>query len=150
MSATPANQPSARRVRFTGQRDTRHYDMRSPPCVPHPVDTTRIKSNEARKHLNFIVSAKFANSRLQLERAGARVFSVQELENILAEEDVGVRTFAEPAKLERIPSMTREEMIEDLSVFFFREALESLEIPQLHKLMQATLFDDINEAMVLR
>ncbi len=142
--------PSSRRVRFSGHRDVRHYDLTSPPSCRHPVDTTRVKATDVRKHLDFIVSSRFQNTRLQLEQLGARMFSIHELDNALSEADVGVRTFADAERLKAIPEMSRSELVDALCVFFFRESLEQLDRKQLIKFLQEKLSEDIRDAQHLR
>lgn len=109
-----------------------------------------MKISEVKKHLDFIVSSRFQNTRLKLERLGARIFSIAELENALSEADVGVRTFADADKLESIPRMSKAELVDSLCLFYFRDSLEQLERKQLMKLLQEKLHDDIKDAQTLR
>jgi hypothetical protein len=138
-----------RRVMFSGQRETFHYDYTSPPCQRHStrlMDVRQLSIDEIKRELTFFLDKSFENSRLRIERQGARITRPEELDRLLDGEELGLRTFADADKLQAAHDMSHAELFEQLKQFYTEDSLHFLPTEQLCHLWQEKMKEDMQDA----
>lgn len=136
---------------FTGQTDVFHYDIASPPLKPHVSQVgSRISADAVRENLRLLLATTFQNRRFVLQRRGARVFSVDELDRMLSEQDLGLRTFVDDEEVLVLHTYPRPRLVQLLSAYYTAEALEPLQKDFLVQLLLEMREHDLADAALLR
>lgn len=107
---------------------------------------------EAREHLKRELQTVRKNSKLQLEKRGARIFSLGELERFVADtkNEVGVRTLIDRNEMNRLTTYSRSQLRKRLCEFYTEDSIQPLTKKYMMKLLRDKYEEDMEETQKLR
>lgn len=107
---------------------------------------------EAREHLKRELQTVRKNSKLQLEKRGVRIFSLDELERFVADtkNEVGVRTLIDRNEMNQLTALSRPQLRKRLCEFYTEDSIQPLTKKYMMKLLKDKYEEDMDETLKLR
>lgn len=134
-----------------GETEEHEFGVMSPPVARYLLGSLKsLSETQVKEALKHVASLTVENKRLSLELAGARIFSSDELDKLLDDEDVGLRQLFERKEFKSVDRMSRNSLVTRLSKQFVREEIEKLSEEHLKHIYRIRIGEDLQEAQLLR
>lgn len=140
--------PLNRQVRFSELNTEVIFDLCSAPKMIQSRPNPSLR--ECRENLQFLTAAGSSNIHLRMELLGSRIFSVEELDNLLAGPELGFQTLCHPDDVDGLDTMSAQDLPMILKALVGHSVLVGVALDSIRDKLKVVYLNDLERAQERR